>query len=572
MSKWYFESANPAIVLVIDNREVPLTPCRSVAGPVGVFATESEVVAEALQKRGSGIREIDEASYQRRIARAFNGLVFGKKLVHISQPGSASIEPPNESGRGVAIVQLGRMGDIINILPMAKALSAIEGEPITVVAGSDFASVLDGCSYVKPLVWSERWDRPIEAMNALRGKFRRIHLAQIYGAQMSVDMQCDSFAKESWRQAGFLPLWGRFPLVFDRRSQKREAALVRKHVVKDTPTILYNFAGTSSPVPDADKLLADLKFRHGDRINFVDLSKIKADRIYDLLGLYESASGLISGDTATLHLASAVPELSVCGLVTDTRSLWHGSRLPLRLDLELRYREIMPRREEIHRWVDRMPSEFTHVFSEYDVSGESARRHGVARKTWANAYSKDIRPMPVRNEQLTALFSDSNGRALPYVNDLIDFGFLNGATNVVLTNADTCFAPSIQSILKPSPTWFPRRDFNRISAPLTDKQIANGGDYVGTDMFVIPGAWWLEHRSKFPLMILAAEAWDCVLRELMRETGGSEVRDAIYHERHANNWSTRANRYSLASQKWNLSQAKQFFAKRKIDPSKFGIK
>ena len=46
----------------------------------------------------------------------------------------------------------------------------------------------------------------------------------------------------------------------------------------------------------------------------VSLASFKATRIYDLLGLYDIAAGLVSIDTATTHLAAAskVPLLAFC--------------------------------------------------------------------------------------------------------------------------------------------------------------------------------------------------------------------------------------------------------------------
>jgi ADP-heptose:LPS heptosyltransferase len=40
-------------------------------------------------------------------------------------------------------------------------------------------------------------------------------------------------------------------------------------------------------------------------VEIVNLAAIKAERLYDLLGLYDHAVGLVTSDTATLHLAAA---------------------------------------------------------------------------------------------------------------------------------------------------------------------------------------------------------------------------------------------------------------------------
>jgi hypothetical protein len=70
------------------------------------------------------------------------------------------------------------------------------------------------------------------------------------------------------------------------------------------PIVLYNFSGVSSPfayVPEVMKTV----LKYSGKFKFIDLGKVVAHRIFDLLGLYDRAVGLITIDSATLHLAPA---------------------------------------------------------------------------------------------------------------------------------------------------------------------------------------------------------------------------------------------------------------------------
>ncbi len=95
------------------------------------------------------------------------------------------------------------------------------------------------------------------------------------------------------------------PLVFDRRSPSREAALAELVLGKNQkPVVLYNFTGVSSPFAYVPEVMRTV-MKYTNKFKFIDLGKIMAHRIFDLLGLMDRAVGMITCDTATLHLAPA---------------------------------------------------------------------------------------------------------------------------------------------------------------------------------------------------------------------------------------------------------------------------
>ena len=75
----------------------------------------------------------------------------------------------------------------------------------------------------------------------------------------------------------------------------------------------------------------------------LDLAKIKAQRIYDLLGLYDNAAGMITTDTATLHLAAA-SNIPYVALINNGGA---GSIPKGNCVLKVRYSQFQQRQKEI---------------------------------------------------------------------------------------------------------------------------------------------------------------------------------------------------------------------------------
>jgi hypothetical protein len=202
--------------------------------------------------------------------------------------------------------------------------------PIVIVS-RDYASVLDGVSYVTPDVVKEGWfDGMSTARRMALQKYgsvivpawwhdpetvqdlvtdmnqNGVRVLQSHGRNWGVNINTHpDFATSMWRRAGFtreemLTL----PLVFDRRNKDREEELCKKHIYGNKPLLLYNFTGVSSPfgyVPEVMRLMRDYQAD----FFMLDLGMVRCARIYDLLGLYDRAVGLITIDSATMHLAPA---------------------------------------------------------------------------------------------------------------------------------------------------------------------------------------------------------------------------------------------------------------------------
>lgn len=450
-----------------------------------------------------------------------------------------------------AIVQTGRTGDLIHVLPCARDIALKEGK-CAVVVSAEFASVLEGCSYVDPVIVSTGFTDTQPAIEQARQMFQCVLIGKVNERNETTN-QCESFTEESYRQLGYLDQYNTLLLVFDLRDRERERKLLEM-VSDGRPMILVNTSGKSSPYPYRKELMKLFPRTH----NVVELDKIKAERIYDLLGLMDAAELLTTSDTATLHLAAA-SGVPVFNLIADKPTLWHGSKPRNNGILNLRYGESLKRMVELEKVPWKWKPKTWHVWSDYEMSGDALSRHLLAKSTWAET---DWVTFPVRENE--RVLKDPM-RELPFIKDLV-----NKAVNaagprdiIVLTNADSCLAPCITGSIADTLAFYDcaysyRRDFDVLSKKKTVEEIAVGKRYAGSDLFAFTVKWWKENEPAFPDMVLGAEGWDWCLRELMRKGNYTGFTDLVYHQKHANEWE---HRNDLPSQIHNRNLASDFLSR-----------
>lgn len=257
-------------------------------------------------------------------------------------------------------VQLGRFGDLMIILPGLLHRYQREGIKPVVMTCLEFAPLLEGCSYVQPFpVWDIPWNTGARrGVELARTYYREVVTPKWWDAHLDpppprdheprieLDWQgrrlivsqdeWNSYQYSQWKACG----WGRqeildWPLVFDRRSRERETWLAGVHLHPRKPNVLYNFTGISNAMPFEPEIMRAVAGLR-QRVNFVDLGRIRASHLQDLLGLYDRAICVISGDTATLHLAAA-SQVPLIALQADG---WAGSLIKGNEILRLRYHQV----------------------------------------------------------------------------------------------------------------------------------------------------------------------------------------------------------------------------------------
>lgn len=206
----------------------------------------------------------------------------------------------------ISFFQMGRYGDIILLLPAFKEWATRIGHPVTVFTSTEFGNVFEGVSYVQPvLLKQDWWHQTKEALTVARRRCPDVIRTQLHGAGVeSVPDNLASFSLSMWDRAGLLPLYKKLPLVFDRRNPLREMVLLKKVKRTDKPLLLYNVNSWTSHLATAPELTKAIKGL-ASRFEIVDIGSLVAARIFDLLGLFDVAAGLVTIDTASLHLAAA---------------------------------------------------------------------------------------------------------------------------------------------------------------------------------------------------------------------------------------------------------------------------
>lgn len=266
----------------------------------------------------------------------------------------------------------GRFGDHIQMIPCLMEIWKRTGRKPVMVCSSEYASVYDGISYVKCHPVSAPWWQGIPLMyqvaNELYGGGRILQwwnadpkltgwvdnpggiVLQCHGHNFAgVDVKdYPDYGTSMALRAGFeRDEWISLPLVFDRRDYEREKHLVSLYRRGPKPMLLVNFAGHSSPFGPTPEFMRMLQ-KHRDFFDIVDLGKIKATRIYDLLGFMDRAVGMITIDTSTAHLAPA----SRLPYVALTVNGWCSSVPKGHCVLHVKYNEALKRLSEVERTVE----------------------------------------------------------------------------------------------------------------------------------------------------------------------------------------------------------------------------
>lgn len=239
---------------------------------------------------------------------------------------------------GLAVIQLGRMGDIINTLPILKKLHDDGRQPHLLVS-REFSPLLDGVSYVNAVELDLPFDQLGDAMRYARANYTDVLRLQIYGKGHKQEVFTPAFNMEQWREAGMLDEFHNPELkpVFDKRNLEREAGIVRKLFRTSKPKIVTNLTkANTSPFERGPQLLTALKRHFQGTHEVVDIGGLRTHRLYDLLGVIEKAELFISIDTATLHLAAAT-DTPVIGLISNIP--WAGSAIRYNQVATFLYRE-----------------------------------------------------------------------------------------------------------------------------------------------------------------------------------------------------------------------------------------
>lgn len=438
------------------------------------------------------------------------------------------------------LVQLGRFGDILNILPAVYEAHR-NGRRVKMVVAEEFAHLLAGVSYCEPVVFNGDYsdlDDAVRFASRLEGP---TVVSQIYGRQLDHRRITESYMRDSWEKAGVGDRWEQLPLLIDRRDPAREKALVDA-VDWSKPVVLVNFEGRSSPFANSERVLARVREQMPEA-SFVNIPR--AHYFFDLLGLFDRAHALLTVDTGTLHLAqaSAIPTVAL----VNPRP-WYGSLRRANHLLHRTYREADPEEiVEALRRTMRPLQKLVHLYPEWDMSPEDRQRNLTAAASWRSEYGSRWKTIPVPYQGLLPRNSGTelgDSHPVPFVRDVLELGLkqTKRADDVlVISNSDVGFAPGLTErirrlVLAKGSAYCYRFDHPKVSSSMTYHETVSGGLCGGLDLFAFTRRWVDQNFSKLPDMVFGRTMWDLVYRDLVKRTGGGELYGGCWHQDHQSFW------------------------------------
>lgn len=464
----------------------------------------------------------------------------------------------------VCIVLLGRHGDIINALPIAKHIHDTYGTPHWMVS-REFAPTLDGVSYVHPYVVDLPNHELGKAMKIATENFRFVLGGQIWGRNFAQTRNTDAYNKESWRNCGFL---NRFDdktwlPVFDRRDAERELELV-DYVTQGygRPFIIVQVTQSiSSPFPAGKHILEEIENSYGTRFQIVDVAGLRCHRIYDLLGLMDRAACVVACDTSLLHLAAA-SDVPVVALTNPKP--WLGTATRCHCVARMTYHTAEPLKvlgaiekavtgkRAVMRLIPPVAHPSRLLFHAVDVrpltgvSKKERARLEWARNSWAELYANHgvLRAhfQMQDNVHRTADKTIGDPRPLPYLKDILKQAMdkADDSDIIVFSNDDVFLHPELPDLLRFHVSLYDVCTSRRceIEKPLpagatpADYAIAHLG-HCGRDLFAATKAWLVKHWDEIPDAIVGSSRYDLVLAYLVREYHGFTLADISSLEENA---------------------------------------
>ena len=453
----------------------------------------------------------------------------------------------------ICVVELGRYGDIINILPYLKMIADRYMVPHLCVS-NEFASLLEGVSYVQPYPVQLKNEELGSALALCNEEFDIVINAQIWGKGVTIKKTEPAYNVQSWASCGVLNKFNDFSIrpVFDKRNREREAKLIQDVQGTDTrPMILVNVSkAVSSPCPHCAPLIDSINEKWNE-YHVVDLSTIQAHRLYDMIGLMEEAVCLVSLDTSFLHLCSAtnVPVVAIlnpkewAGTVVRSKNLAYVTN----------YDAVKEKPELVHDGIEAAlamsntsvveievekskPGSVYHLVDRFDDTDQNAiKRKAKAVESWDQLYeNSSLIPIHVWDFPRNSKDTIGDTRRLPYLKDLLQKG-IDGTQPgdvIIWSNDDTILHPKIVEYAKFHCSVYGACSFFRTEfysqPPPTDLSVKHyarfgKGSHVGRDAFAFSREWLVQNMDEIPDFLLGACEFDLWLAIFIRHTFGIET-------------------------------------------------
>ncbi len=420
----------------------------------------------------------------------------------------------------------------MTLLPLLRA----EKERPALMVAEEYAGLLEGVSYVEPVIYKGPHYEIGNAVAQAEAEKRDWVCTQVNGPIAAVaefvykragptQTMASSFQKEMFKVAGRMAEWdNNYPLIFDQRDPGREDKLCAEWMKPGKKYVLVALDGHTSPFPY--KALALELLKHCG-YSVLDLSQVKAERLYDLLGLYERAMCLVAIDSAPLQLARASFTLPVLALANDAPLLWHGSSWRPNHFWYCRYKDFPLRAVEMIETIREIPRFrfkkvqgriVVHFWNAY--AGEKCERP----EDWWYPF-----PITVGACGRDSAMMIKDPKRLPYLRDSLRMAMQRACEDdwICLTRPATRFFPGAPlELTKKKAAFAYRIDAN--GEGQTFKPVG--------DCFYATKAFWKMMLPEIPDLILGGDYfWSHALAALFRLRGAEDVTGAVYTEaKHGN--------------------------------------
>lgn len=465
----------------------------------------------------------------------------------------------------LCVVSLGRFGDIIAILPVLKEIHDLYETPHLMVSAK-FAELLEGVSYVKPFVTNLDQAELGSALTIAKSAFQIVLVGGCWGKGWHQVIRTPSYNRDEWGNLGLLHRFHEQDLrpVFDRRDMEREQALLDLIRGEDKrPMLLVNVSsGISSPCPECAALLPEIQQVWGEMYHVVDLTKIRAHRLYDFLLTFESAAALISIDTSFLHLCSAT-SIPVVAITSTTGKSLNADGTPWGATLvrcgngvnHISYTKVFDdNRKELHESIaaalerPNLPVKVRpspplgykptarrvfHLVDRFeDTDRKTLERKMKSWATWDDLYvTGQMIPAHCWSYPRNAKDVLGESKSAPFLKDLLAHGVKQcGDDDILLwTNDDNLIHPDLPEYLKfhlsvYGPCSIFRTEIRGLipSLKLTPEQFGKTSkeSHVGRDGFAFTKRWLVEHWDELPDWALSYRMWDIHAALIIRQFYG----------------------------------------------------
>ena len=396
----------------------------------------------------------------------------------------------------MTILNLGRLGDNINLLPVAYA-----NKGTTFVTSEKYSSIFEGTSYCQTKKYS---GDPVElqhCINLCQG-LPNLRVAQVFMHPKETKQE-KNYALESYRLGRFRDQWRKHPYVFDRRNPEREQKLV-----PESPFIAVAPHGVSSPFAHSKQLIAGLQSRFPE-YKIVDLSNIQAEKPFDLLGILDAASCLVTIDTLHLWLANAAK----CPTVALINDGWYGSPPPVTATSTFRYSQFQI--DQVCDEVEKTLLPTGEIWAIVDRFGQE-KRHREAFKSQKQAFDHMLTAENVRTAQ-----EIGDSRPLPMLKSMLEkaLKFAKGRDVIVWTNDDV----QIQDL---HPVVSHCRRFGVVG-------VRRDPAHIGRELFAFRWDWLADRIYNFPDCVVASPWFDlAVAAWIRRQFGWVSTMDNLIEDRY----------------------------------------